>query len=102
MEKNVKKIPTAQDFVQKYWGASDAEMERWIEGMRKMAFADDNNVYDIMQEFAKLHVEAALKAAAENAKCIDEGSVNRHGDWSEYYVVDKESILSVYPLNNIK
>lgn len=63
---------------------------------------DGGVVNQLMVAFAKLHVEAALEAAAENAKSIDEGSVNRHGDWSEYYVVDKESILSAYPLTNIK
>jgi hypothetical protein len=45
--------------------------------------------------FAKLHVEAALKAAAENAITIcDEGG--------ETGFVDKDSILSSYPLENIK
>lgn len=46
-------------------------------------------------EFAKLHVEAALKAAAENAIAIPSEE-----DIEEY--VDKNSILNAYPLENIK
>ena len=51
--------------------------------------------------FAKLHCKAQAKAISENATCSDQGDVNRHGEWSEYYVVDKESILNTYPLDNI-
>jgi hypothetical protein len=46
-----------------------------------------------MIEFAKLHVEAALKEAAE--KAITEEV------WGDYYV-DKKSILNSYPLTSIK
>lgn len=65
-------------------------------------------------EFAKLHVEAALKAASENADAISSRSSftskdrtnGRHpglmcvhlGDVS----VDTSSILNAYPLDNIK
>lgn len=48
-------------------------------------------------EFAKLHVEAALKDASNNAEGIDADN---------YYVpnscIDKQSILNAYPLTNIK
>ncbi len=55
-------------------------------------------VKKLMIEFAQLHVEAALKAAAQNAS-ID--SVNLGA--SEFQtVVDKESILLAYPLENIQ
>lgn len=49
-------------------------------------------------EFAKLHVEAALKEAAESATAYHEPDL-RGGDW---YLVDKSSILNAYPLSNIK
>ena len=56
------------------------------------------NEVDIVQamiEFAKLHVEAALKAASENAQTeCDEGG--------ELGFVNKETILDAYPLTNIK
>ena len=47
-----------------------------------------------MIEFAKFHVEAALKEASEKAKCIE----YMVGE----YDVDKESILNSYQLDNIK
>lgn len=50
---------------------------------------------EIMKDFAKLHVEAALKAASEKAIAIPSEE-----DIEEY--VDKDSILNSYPLKNIK
>ena len=47
----------------------------------------------MMIEFAKLHVQAALKEAAEKAVTEEV--------WGDYYV-DKNSILNSYPLTNIK
>jgi hypothetical protein len=44
---------------------------------------------DLMIEFAKLHVEAALKAASENVVLISTKTA-------------KQSILNAYPLTNIK
>jgi hypothetical protein len=48
-----------------------------------------------MIEFAKLHVEAALKSASEKAK-IDKSVTF---GWEK---VDRPSILKSYPLENIK
>lgn len=50
-------------------------------------------------EFAKLHVKAALEAAAKNVRTI----TKEDPDWdTKYQSIDKESILSAYPLENIK
>jgi hypothetical protein len=57
-----------------------------------MYFAID--IPNKLKEFAKLHVEAALKAAYDN---IEYTTV----DSSVPYVVEK-SILNSYPLTNIK
>ena len=55
-----------------------------------------NDIKKAMIEFAKLHVEAALKEASENAET----------KWVKYtdhdYEIDKDSILNAYPLENIK
>jgi hypothetical protein len=51
-----------------------------------------------MIEFAKLHVEQALKEASENAKIIDVGIDYSIIKW----VADKDSILNSYPLENIE
>ena len=61
-----------------------------------------NNTTDMMIEFAKLHVEAALKEASENFKMKikdDVHELHMNDDWME---VDKNSILNAYPLENIK
>jgi len=57
-----------------------------------------NEVYRIMIGFAKMHVEAALEAASENAIAKENPSDFGTGEiW-----VDEDSILNAYPLNNIK
>ena len=53
------------------------------------------NVEKLMIEFAKLHVEAALQNAAQNAKHI-------HSAYDNDFKIDKQSILDAYPLTNIK
>jgi hypothetical protein len=56
---------------------------------------------DLMIEFAKLHVTAALKKASEESY-VDN---NHHqGDYfdSDNFEVNKDSILNAYDLNNIK
>ena len=52
-----------------------------------------------MIEFAKLHVEAALKAASEEAQAIEGWNTGFSGSAAS---VDKDSILNSYPLKNIK
>jgi hypothetical protein len=59
-------------------------------------YSDDAVV--MMIEFAKLHVEAALKEASEKAIVNTEPDY-RGGEWS---IVDTDSILNAYPLENIK
>jgi hypothetical protein len=51
-------------------------------------------------EFAKIHVEAALKAAGEQADMND----NYYASMQEgsYGFIDKETILNAYSLDNIK
>jgi hypothetical protein len=70
----MKKIPTAREFYDNH-------------------YSDDCVV--MMIEFAKLHVEAVLEKASEEAKIIK--SVNF--GWEK---IDKDSILKSYPLENIK
>jgi hypothetical protein len=61
------------------------------------------NQVDIAQamiEFAKLHVEAALKAASEKAETLYEPHWS--GEQEGSTCIDKDSILNAYPLTNIK
>jgi hypothetical protein len=48
-------------------------------------------------EFAKIHVEAALKAAVDNIEMYD---FNENGEFGRY--IDEKSILNSYPLEKIK
>jgi len=55
----------------------------------------------LMNQFAKLHVEAALKAASEKAKTKNKWDGNTGSEFCDT-VVDSESILNAYDLNQIK
>lgn len=60
-------------------------------------FIDDyEEISGLMIKFARIHVEAALKEASENAET----------KWVKFtkddYEIDKDSILNAYPLENIK
>jgi hypothetical protein len=78
-------IPTAEEFLKEYELGNTGKID--IEDAREAII-----------EFAKLHVEAALKAASENATTINKPKFK--GDIN--YVVDGDSILNAYPLENIK
>jgi hypothetical protein len=93
------KIPTAEEFLKDNSDSFDAQMRRdtFYRG----------TVESLCIEFAKLHVEKALKAASEkvvmyDANDIDNPEEDESGIPYEYYTVDKNSILNAYPLNNIK
>lgn len=80
-------IPTAEEFL------SQTSM------LNKRLFPkktqDFEQAVDRMLEFAKMHVEAALKAAAEQAE-IENDWDNQKGN------ISKDSILNAYPLETIK
>ena len=71
-----------------------------------------HDALEAMIEFAKLHVEAALKEASEKAQvqvCCGDGGITlasyttNPNDKDEYeIVVNKNSILNCYSLENIK
>lgn len=65
-------------------------------------FLHDNEDKDLIKsamiEFAKLHVQQALKEAAYKSECYNKSKFPGDENW----VVDIESILNAYPLTNIK
>jgi len=81
---NMSKIPTAEEWLISFGADADDMFYK-------------HSVEEAMIEFAKLHVEAALKAASNKAEATLESS----GD-EEYPIVIKNSILNSYSLNNIK
>lgn len=114
------KIPTAEEYIINQgfatWAVQDSPDTTEV-------VINYQDCLQAMEEFAKLHVEAALQAAAEKAlvhqKCNQYHSgeemwsdksgevsvtVRNENSYDEHHciVVDKDSILNAYPLNNIK
>jgi hypothetical protein len=82
-------VPTAEEILK------DLQHEYEETGEYKMYFAID--IPDKLREFAKLHVEQALKEASEKADTQEMGK-----GFTAETIVDKDSILNSYPLENIK
>ena len=74
---NMEKVPTACEFITSTPGHLTGDV-------------DDET---LMIEFAKMHVEAALKAAIEN---VEVGMIGN------FALIDDKSIINSYPLENIK
>jgi negative regulator of sigma E activity len=93
---NMKNIPTAEELL-------------------LAVVIDNNNSFDLndfkitsdvtkaMVEFAKIHVQEALKQASQNVKTKEEWwQDNGNPNGFSYTAVDRDSILNAYPLTNIK
>jgi hypothetical protein len=98
-------IPTAEE-----WLSNNKEMSMYdVASHDEGGYLgiDEKALYKIMNEYAnlksKLHVEAALKEASEQAKTEVVLKRNKVSFSAEYdKVIDKNSILNAYPLENIK
>ncbi len=88
-------IPTAEEFLTKIVVDNNNSFDI------KESSDITNDVTEAMIEFAKLHVEAALKAASEKAKTKNKWDGNTGSEFCDT-VVDSESILNAYDLNQIK
>lgn len=75
---NMERIPTAEEFIEQTYSVIPFELDQ---------------ITELMQEFAKLHVEAALKAAKE---------VDKKNRELKTKLNQRFSILNSYPLENIK
>jgi hypothetical protein len=83
MENN--KILTADEMYNKFDSKINPNWDEW----------DIEEIQNYAKEFAKMHVQKALEAAAENAKHI-------HKEYDKDFKIDKDSILNSYNLENIK
>lgn len=83
------KIPAAEEFLI----ASEAYFNQ--------DNAPQNLNAEMLKAFAKLHVTAALRAAADNAKIDTDPFDEDEGSWI-FMEINKDSILNAYPLDNIK
>lgn len=59
------------------------------------------NVEQTMIEFAKLKCQEQLKAILENVKTKEDVAIFQEGQYMQT-VIDKDSIINAYDLNNIK
>lgn len=83
-------IPTAEEILRKRYKLEGDRGELRI----------DNLVY-IMNEYAKLHVKAALEVASKvTIPMIEENEWV--GQYAEYFTLDRSNIEKAYPLENIK
>ena len=92
-------MKTAAEFwLDKYFSdsISDKDKKLWLECNNQA-----QSTVLIMIDFAKMHVEAALKEASEKAKIKYEYSGNTGSEYCHEYV-DCNSILNSYPESNIK
>jgi len=103
--------PTAEEFIKD--GNEGYNFRTVIDNLT------DEQVLEAIREFAKLHVEAALKSAAEKVTMeltypspyedsneqgltyANADEVSRGGEYGSIEV-EKQSILNAYPLENIK
>ena len=72
-----------------------------INFLESRGYFDSEDYEDLLIEFAKLHVEAALLEASKKAWTKNEWGGNTGSEYCDT-VVDKESIINSYPLSNIK
>lgn len=71
------------------------------ENLNKVFESKPNNYLEtILIEFAKIHCKAQAEAICENVKTKTQKAIFVEGSWNET-IVDKDSILTAYPLENI-
>lgn len=96
----MEKIPTAAEYI---YNRDRGEGEEWCRNSGTLALA--------LIEFAKLHIENALKIASERACAYGEGSSLNTNDSNFFYTfaghigkikINKDSILNAYPASNVK
>lgn len=93
-------IPIAEQWVNQQF-----EKQRITTNGNDDVYCSRQGIIEACQIFAKLHVEAALKEASIKAKQIEDPYDYTGNTGSEYpadYIIDKNSILNAYPLENIK
>jgi hypothetical protein len=71
--------------------------EEFLESQHEIVPNIKFDIRQVMIEFARMHVAAALKEASEKADTQEMGK-----GFTAETVVDKDSILNSYPLTNIK
>lgn len=89
------KLPTAEEFLNEHH-----QISHYYDDKGKQMVVPDSQVQQAMIEFTKLHVQAALEAAAEQSRLKKDCVYNDAQECRT--VVNKQSILNAYPENLIK
>lgn len=100
MEKEEIKMPTAEEFSLNYGIIKGFSIHS------NTSIITENH-HKCMTEFAKLHVQEALEQAYDKAEliesgCNDENRCCMSNDMGDSYALSKHSIITSYPLENIK
>lgn len=82
-------MESAEDFLKE--GNEGHSIREVVDGLM------DDQIIQVMVDFARHHVKLALQKAAENADITYRGEKT----W-DFIFVDKSTILNAYPLINIK
>ncbi len=95
------KIPSVNEFFKKY-----SNLYQFEEGNAEYLVGKED-FETVMITFAKLHIKAALEAAYNNAQTKeqedgDEQICYCNTEMGDSYVLDKNSIINSYPLEQIK
>ena len=97
----MEKILAAEEFIKDYLDVDCDFMESMTTQLNNCSGFDFDNIPDLMVEFAKYHVELALKEASTKVMLTDNvcEALQEH-QFEEY--IDKDSILNSYSLENIE
>ena len=105
----MEKIPTAEERFDEFFSSFPKYGVYLAENWKKEIIEIANK---LANDKSKLHVEAALKEASENAEIIVNTESEYQGDLGDShgllykdvttYEIDKDSILNSYPLENIE
>ena len=94
------KIPTAEDFLQEH-----PQISHFYDDKTNQMVCFSADVQKALIEFAKRHCQAQQEAILENVKTKQKKKINQGSSGSEYHystIIDKNSIINAYPLDNIK
>ena len=88
-------MPTAEEFLRNF---------KDVIGLRSQSspLGSEATEIEVMIEFAKLHVEAALKEASRKVTCSEETQYDEYDNAVLIAKINKDSILNAYPTSSIK
>jgi len=93
-------IPSAEQWLLNHKELSHHDLEEHDEG--GYLGINENKLYQMMIEFATMHVQACKQDIAKNANLSDELYEFIADSWEGGDYINKQSILNAYPESNIR